>query len=229
MDIADTIMGKPIGFKIGNRHFCLYPPSLGKLYLIKRLIKQLDINMQALNANMFLLVLKLCKDKRGIVCKIIAYHSLCKKQDLFNENKVLSRQSLFSEKLDDDELAQLLIITASWYNADLYIRHLGLQKEQDLRRKIYELKSKGNGIVSFGGTSVYGKLIDVACHRYGWTIDYVVWGISYINLQMIIADAMTSVCLSSDEIKKLHISTDGIYISGDDPANMEEIKNMCWS
>ena len=40
----------------------------------------------------------------------------------------------------------------------------------------------------FGGKTIWGTLIDAACERYGWTFDYVVWGISYNNLTLMLKD-----------------------------------------
>lgn len=225
MDIADAIMERPVGFNIGSRHFCLYPPTLGKLYLLERLNDSLCVNKDMFKLNPYLESLRLCRDKKDVLCRIVAYHTLKRKSEIFDEKKVASRVALFERELDDNEMARLFILTMSWDNANVYIRHLGLNREQSIRRKIAKLK-ENSGSISFGGFSTYGTLIDSACQRYGWSMDYVVWGISYVNLQMLMADAITSVHLSKEEMKKLHISPDRTFISGDDPENLEKIKNM---
>ena len=76
------------------------------------------------------------------------------------------------------------------------------------------------------GNSTYGTMIDFACQRYGWTFDYVVWGISYINLRMLMADAITTVYLSSDEMKQLGISGSEEIIDAGNPKNRERIKAL---
>lgn len=229
MNIADAIMGKPIGFNIGSRHFCLYPPSLGKNLLVSRLVNQLEINSYVIKENPFLESLRVCKHKRDLVCRIIAYYTLKSKSDLLNETVISRRSEYFKKVLDENELAQLLITVTSWDNIESYLKHYGLDKERRLRVRISNYKKDSGTNITFGGLSTYGTVIDYACHRYGWTMDYVVWGISYVNLQMLMADAITTVYLSKDEIRKLHISTDRNYINGDDPGNMEKIKAMSWS
>lgn len=72
---------------------------------------------------------------------------------------------------------------------------------------------------------LYGLLIDFACQRYGWTMDYVLWGISYVNLNMLFADAITTVYLSEEERKKLGRG-DGEVINADDPRNRDLIRRM---
>ena len=228
MNIADAIMEKPIGFHIGNRHFCLYPPSLGKTYLLLRLNEVLCFNKEILKENPFLESLRLCKEKKNIICRAISYHTFKRKIDILDEVKISSRASIFEKELNNEELANLFIATTCWDNANTYIKYFGLDREQILRKKIAKLKEKNGSCISFGGLSTYGALIDFACQRYGWTMDYVVWGISYVNLQMLMADSITSIHLSKEEIKKLHISTDRNFINGDDLSSLDKIKAMNW-
>ena len=48
----------------------------------------------------------------------------------------------------------------------------------------------GSGANShYGGRSIWGQ-IDAFMSRYHWTMDYVLWGISWANARLIIADAM---------------------------------------
>ena len=42
-----------------------------------------------------------------------------------------------------------------------------------------------------GGRSPWGSFLDAACERYKWTYDYVMWEISYVNLTMMLSDAIS--------------------------------------
>lgn len=42
-----------------------------------------------------------------------------------------------------------------------------------------------------GGRSPWGSFLDAACERYKWTFDYVMWEISYVNLMMMLNDAVS--------------------------------------
>lgn len=228
MNVADAIMEKPICFSIGKQRFYLYPPTLGKIYLLNRLTNTLAINSDMLAVNPFLESLRLCREHKNTISRILALHSLNKKVDIQDEQKVSKIQKIFASRLNIDELAQLFVIATSWDDTSKYTKHFGLDKETDLRKRIAKLKEDGNNI-SFGGRSTYGTMIDFACQRYGWTFDYVVWGISYINLQMLMADAMTSVYLSDEERKKLHIPKNNSFINADDPENAKKIMAMDWN
>lgn len=64
-----------------------------------------------------------------------------------------------------------------------------------------------------GGRSIWGGLLDVVLQRYHWTLDYLLWGVSYQNVQMLLADQTSTT--SEEEI-----------INADDPRNREKIKQM---
>lgn len=112
-------------------------------------------------------------------------------------------------------------------DVSVYTKHLGIDKEKEWQAKAMRAKNNNNSLV-FGGKSIYGTLIDTACERYGWTLEYVVWGISYANLQLLLADSVTSIYLSDEERKRINIPKDRRVINADDPANMEKIKAMNW-
>src|SRR5690606_2529030 len=102
-----------------------------------------------------------------------------------NETKVEGRSKYFAKNLDYKELAQIFMVVLTWEDVSTYIKFLGIDKEQAVKKRIMDYKNRKSSVLSFGGKSVYGTLIDWACQRYGWTFDYVVWGISYANLQML--------------------------------------------
>lgn len=72
----------------------------------------------------------------------------------------------------------------------------------------------GGSSRAIGGRSLWGGLLDVACAKYGWTLHYVLWGISYLNLQMMLIDAIT--IDYNDENSNV--------IDADDPANAERLR-----
>lgn len=227
MNIADTIIERPHGFKVNQRQFYLYPVTLGKTYLISRLVECLDINLDIIKANPYMEALRLCQDKKEVVCRILSYHTINKKEELFDCDLVQERCDFFLKELDVDSLSQLLVMALSEGDVSVYTKHLGIDKEKEWQAKAMRAKNNNNSLV-FGGKSIYGTLIDTACERYGWTLEYVVWGISYANLQLLLADSVTSIYLSDEERKRINIPKDRRVINADDPENMAKIKAMNW-
>lgn len=227
MDIADTIIERPHGFKVNQRQFYLYPVTLGKTYLISRLVECLGINLEIIKANPYMEALRICQEKKESVCRILSYHTINKKEELFDYDFVQERCNFFYKEIDNDSMAQLLVMVLSERDISAYIKHLGIDKEKEWQAKAMRAK-KDNNSLTFGGKSIYGTLIDTTCQRYGWTFEYVVWGISYANLQLLLADSVTSIYLSDEERKRVNIPQDRDIINADDPANMAKIKAMKW-
>ncbi|WP_106828062.1 hypothetical protein [Parabacteroides pacaensis] len=225
MNIADTIIERPITFSVSNRKFFIYHSTLGKTYLLVRLLKALDADDKVISVNPYMEALRLCQAKKGIVCRILSYCTFNSKEDVCDNSKVECRAKWFERNLDNKDLATLFVLILSGDNTDEYINYFGIDREREKRKRIAIVK-KNNSSISFGGNSMYGTLIDFACQRYGWTMDYVVWGISYANLKMLMADAITTVCLSAEERKQLHIFDDKEYINADDPKNKELIREL---
>jgi len=138
--------------------------------------------------------------------------------------KVLRRARLFQDEASVEDLATILTIILSSDKIEEFIRYFGIDADREMKTRISRIKGEGSSI-TFGGKSIYGLLIDFACQRYGWTMDYVLWGISYVNLNMLFADAVTTVYLSEEERKKLGRG-DGEVINADDPGNRDLIRRM---
>lgn len=226
MDIADALIERPQGFSIGDKRFALYPITLGKMYLLQRLVDGLEVNMPLLNINPFAEAIRLVKTKREDCCRLVAYHTLRTKKEVFDNNLVDERTQFLNDIVDEDSLAEIVYVVLSSDKTITFMEHLGITDESKRYAKAMQAK-KDSSTLTFGGKSVYGNLIDVACERYGWTLDYVVWGVSYTNLQLLLADSIKTVYLSEEERKKSRLSNEP-KISGDDPANNERIMSMNW-
>lgn len=224
--IADTIMERPYPFFIKGQQLFFFPITLGKSYLLQRLIDSLGIDKEMISKASSFEIMRICTEHKETVYRILAYHSLRRKNQIFNECIVCRRIELFA-KLPIEELSQLLMITLAYDKISLFTKHLGIDKENEYKQKALKAKSENSNTLSFGGKSIYGMLIDYACERYGWTYDYVVWGISLINLRLMISDSISSMYLTDKELKRCKIPKNRTFISGDDKANIAKIKKLC--
>lgn len=221
MNIADAIIEKPIGFNIGKCKYSIYSPTLGKTQILKKLYLGLDINEQLLSLNPLAEAVRISKESPDIVCQIIAYSTFSDKNSVMNTGKVMQRANTLKDHLTTEDLATLLSLILSNDKTDEFIRYFKIDADKELRERISRIKGESNSI-TFGGKSIYGLLIDFACQRYGWTMDYILWGISYANLNMLFADAITTVYLTDEERKQLGMGF-GRIINADDPANRDLI------
>ena len=226
MDIADTLIEMPQGFSVGDKHFYLYPVTIGKMYLMQRIVDNMEINHALLMVNPFAEAIRLAGTNRLNCCRLLAYHTLRTKKEVCDNDLVAQRSEFFFSEIDDESLAQILILILSADKTTEFIHHLGIDDENKRYAKACAAKKDSNTL-TFGGRSIYGSLIDFACERYGWTLDYVVWGVSHTNLQLLLADSVKTVYLTDEERKKSHLSNER-PISGDNPMNNDLITSMKW-
>lgn len=226
--LADIIMERPFGFKVGGRQFYLYPMTLGKSYLLSRIIESLDVNKNLLSSNPYAEAIRLCSLNKDSVVRIIVYNTLNSKHDIFNDELVNERMKFFADSLDEKELAELLSIVLSSDDIGKYTKYLGIDRDRKSLEKVMRVKGENKNNIDFFGKSIMGTLIIPACEKLNMTPSQIVWDISISFLRLLMADCVTSVYLTDDERKKVHISSDRNFISGDDPRNMELIKSMKW-
>ena len=223
-NLADTLIERPHVFEVGGQQFFLYPVTLGKSYLLMRLIESLEFDEEIFGTNPCLEALRVCNIHRDIVLRIISYHTIKNKEELFDNSIIDSRCKFFSENLDNEELAQLLLVTLYEDKTSTFKEYLGINKENEWKHKISKLKGDSGSSVCIGGKSIYGSMIDYICERYKWQYDYVVWGISYANIKMLMSDCISTYYLSKEELKQLRMPTDRTIVSGDSKENIQNMK-----
>lgn len=224
MNVADAIIEKAIRFNVGKQRYSIYPPTLGKTQILKNLYLGLDVNAQLLSLNPLAEAIRISKENPDVVCQIIAYSTFNDKNSIMNTEKVFQRAKTLKEHLTTEDLATLLSLILSNDKTDEFIKYFKIDADKELRERISRIKGESNSL-TFGGKSIYGLLIDFACQRYGWTMDYILWGISYVNLNMLFADAITTVYLTDEERKQLGMGF-GQSIDADDPANRDLIRDL---
>lgn len=202
--VAMVLTDMPLGVSVGKEHFYLYPQTLGRMYLTSQLIEQLEINKENLKINSFMEALRVVNLHTRECCKLISYHTLRKKSEMLDKKTLDRRVNRLYNLCPKDDLATLLITILADNTLNAITKELGIDDEAKRMAKINQAKDTNNQYI-FGGKTIWGSLIDAACERYSWTFDYVVWGISYNNLTLMMKDKLTSIYLSDEERKKAHI------------------------
>lgn len=222
--VIDALSGVCPTFVVGNHKYKIHPKTLGKMYLFDRLRSNMGINAEAMKKNPLFEVLRVCKEQRELVLRMLAYATLHGKQYIFDETLIAKRTKDFKE-LKNNDLATLMLSLLMDNDLADFTKHFGIDIDDENRKRVARVK-KNDNTVTFGGKTIWGTVIDFACARYGWTLDYVVWEISYINLMMLYKDKTETAYLNKEELKKAHLRSTEAVISGDDPKNMEKIMKM---
>lgn len=91
----------------------------------------------------------------------------------------------------------------------------------DIEAKRSEIAKRNTSGRTIGGRSVWGNIIAPVLEKYHWTFDYVVWGISFTNLQMLLADSREYFPDYSGKSKD-----EEIVINADDPRNKKQMYEL---
>lgn len=227
--LADAVMDRPRELFIGSKRYCLWSPSLGMSLMIERHIAALGIDNGLLERNPAMEALRLVGIHRKEVAHILAILSFRQYSELCQSEKIRKRAEVFADKLSDEEMAQLILVVLTEPTAQTLISLSDITKDHAEQSRIVKYKNRDGHTVSFGGKTIYGTLIDAACSRYGWTKEYVVWGIDLVSLQTILADTINSICLSDEEMKALGIHSTHDQKFGMTPEDIARLKAMDWS
>lgn len=228
--LADAVMDRPREFFINGKRYCLWTPSLGMTMMIGRHLSSLGIDYDRLNISSSVEALRLVLEHRDKVAYILAILSFRSFVKLSNSHILQQRADLYMSELTDEELAQMLLIVLNEPTAESLIKLSGIDEDRQEQSRIISYKNKDGHTVSFGCKTIFGTLIDIACRTYGWSKQYVVWGIDLTSLKLMIADASNSIYLSDEDMKALNLgsskSTEKFGMTRED---IDRLKAMDWS
>lgn len=227
--LADAVMARPREFSIGKKRFCLWSPSLGMSMMIERHIASLGIDMAIMERNPSLESLRLAAAKKDEVCHLLSILTFRTFESLSDSSLIQRRASMFAKNLTTEEIAQLLLVALNEPSPEALMKESGILQEQQEMSRIAAHKNKDGHTMSFCGKTIYGTLIDAACSKYGWTKEYVVWGIDLLSLRMMLADAINTVYLSDEDMKALSISNTKHEVYGMTQDDINRLKAMDWS
>lgn len=227
--LADVIMERPYGFYVGDRHYCLWPVTLGKMYILQRHIDLLGIDREGLAKDISIEALRLAKEKRKECIDIIYVHTCRTKDEVFDSRQMADTTAFFQGEMTDEDIAALMITVLSSDKTEMFIKHLGIDREQKRLDAVMRAKQQsGRNSITIGGKSIYGSFIHPLL-EVGMTWDDILWNRSYTNLRLLLYDKVNSIYVSDDERNAIPAwaMCDGV-IKADDPNNREIIKSMSW-
>ncbi len=229
--LTDTIVGRPYTFSIGEREFKIYQPTIGMMQYAQKSIEALEVRQENIKENFSLEALRLAKEKKEECLTLITYYTCKDKEEIFDNTFVTERKETLKSLLSEQDIATLMIVVLTINKTEMLFKYLGIDKEQERLAAVMRVKTKNDkNTIIFGGQSLYGTLIDVACERYGWTKEYVVWGIDYTSLKIMLADKINNVYCSDEEMKQIpahlrHTQDETIKVTKE---TMKKIKEMNW-
>ena len=225
-ELADIITQKPHEIKVGRKLFRLYPVTLAKQFLLKRIMDGLSMNDAILKKNPYMEALRLAETNGKVCCHILAIHATPNtKKDLHNSKAITERRNVFS-KMSIEDVATLLIYVLTSDKTDRMIHELGLDKEQKRLAEVMEIKRKnGKNNISFGGLTIFGSFIG-QLKELGYSDDAIIYEKGFTFLRLMIADKITSVYLTDEELQNVSTEAGGTMLDANDPASFDKLKGL---
>jgi hypothetical protein len=221
--LADIITGKPHEFKVGRKLFRLYPITLAKQFIQKRIIGRLGLNTSFIQ-NPYLEALRVAETNKKACCEIIALHATPNTyKDLHNSKAMTERRNVFEKMRTEDVATMLVNVLTTDYTKDI-IEYFGIDKEQKRLAVIMEIKRKNSkNNLSFGGLTIFGTFIG-QLKEMGYTDDEILYEKGYAYLRLMLADKITSVYLTDEELQDVPADSGGTMIDGNSPEAFEKLK-----
>ncbi len=224
--IANTLIQRPTGFRIAGRHFYLYPTTLGRMQMEHDARAALQPDLMNMRQNPDVEMARIVAEHPDEALWLIAY-ATAKGRECMDNEAMAERVQYFKDNASPEDVTTLFLMVVSEGSVTDIQEHCGIDKELKEYRRISEAKET-KGTYTFCGKSLYGAMIAPLAEKYGWTLDYILWEVSYANLQMLMADAIKTVMLTEDERKRIHPKQAKDVVRADDPRNMNAILNMNW-
>jgi hypothetical protein len=218
-NVSDTIIELPNYYKVGGQDFYMYPPALGTMLLIERAMRKYDLSQETQG---LWNILKAARKNKKLIIEILA---ICSFEDRKEARKsaVLHKRISEISKVTTEDAATLFMMFAQWTNDyDQFMKFFHLDIEQKYMQRAGKAKEKDTNTYTFNGKSIYGTLLSVACERYGWSYEQVIWGISLCNLNMLMADHIATIFLSDKEKRVASIPHDRTVVKATEQ-NKDEI------
>lgn len=227
-DMIDTLLGVANDIEIDGRKFTAGRATLGKMFLLQRAIKRIhpDITFEEGETNALYTMAGLMQlannaGRADDIYRIVAIQLSNTRHELLSASYQEETKEYLKAHLTPTEVCALFLNLKTFEDVSKYQDELGITTELMRMERVGKVKEAG-GSVSFCGCSLWGTLIDQAAERYGWTLDYILWGITFANLQMLLADHPKTMYLTEKERKQAHVSTDRKRIDGNDKTAMAQ-------
>jgi hypothetical protein len=227
--IIDAVLALPQSFTMGDKQLNIYPATLGVALRASLIVEQLGINKTLLLTDRNTEAIRIAQTKPNEVLEMIAYYTLTGAE---HQDSIAIKQRIeqLAEGLSIEDMATLLLVILEQDQTAELLKILQVEQDRAEQKRIYDTRDKKSGkVITFGGHSVFGQMLDRAAERYGWSKEYIVWGVDATSLRLMLEDAINSAYLSADEAKKARISTDGVRVNMDNRERaMQFIKSQKW-
>lgn len=225
-EFADIIIQRPHEFKVGRKSLYLYPLTLAKTLVLKSYMEALEIDMRMMQLEPHVECLRLVETKKDICSQILAIHATPNtRKDLYNGSGMKTRRRIMGS-LKTEHLAALLMIVMTRENMDMIMKHYGIDEERKRMEEVMKVKKRDDkSTLTFGGKTLIGTFI-CQLKEMGYRDEEIVFEQGYDYLQLVLADRLSTIYLSNEELESIPESAGGKMLDGEDEEAMRKLEEM---
>ena len=224
--LADIITAKPHEIRIGRKVLRFYPVTLAKTFVLRRWMDALKIDVNLLQKSPYVECLRLVETQRDIITEILAVHSSPNtRKDLHDSRSRSVRRNLLAS-VKQEHLAALLLTMLTQDKTEELTDYLGIRSEHERLMEVLDVKreySKNN--LNFGGKSIFGAFIG-QLKEMGYSDEEILFEHGYSYLRLMLADKVTSVYLSDEEMENLPQRAGGTLLDGETDEDMDQLASL---
>ena len=125
-----------------------------------------------------------------------------------------------------EHLASLLMIVLTQDRTEQFERFLGIEDEQKKLKEILKVrKDHGKYNRNYGGVSIFGSFIG-QLKEMGYNDDEILFERPYSYLRLMLADKVTNIYLSDEDLESLSTEAGGTLLDGEDEASLDVLSSL---
>ena len=170
--------------------------------------------------------LRLVETKKDICAQILAIHATPNtRKELYNGSGMKTRRRIMGS-LKTEHLAALLMIVMTRENMDMIMKHYGIDEERKRMAEVMKVKKRDDkSTLTFGGKTLIGTFI-CQLKEMGYRDEEIVFELGYDYLQLVLADRLSTIYLSNEELESIPESAGGKMLDGEDEDAMRKLEEM---
>ena len=204
----------------------VYPVTLAKTLTLGSLLADLGVNESLLLANPMMEAVRLVGASREVCTAILAIHTCPNTRRDMQDWKGMEKRKTLLSRLSDNDLATLLLLALTSDKTKALMDSLGLEAERERMARVTAVKEEsgeGSRTMTFGGRTLLGTFIG-RLKEMGYDDDEIIYRRSYSYLRLMLADKLSSVYLTKEELSRLSEADGGTMIDGGDPGSVAKLE-----
>ena len=224
--LADIITARPHEVRVGGKALLIYPVTLAKTFMLRPWMDALKLDSDIMRADPFVECLRIAGTQPDIVAHILTIHTAPNSYNDLHDSIAAEERYRLLYTVKPEHLAGLLMVVLTQDNTEQIARYLGIEDEQKKLREVMKVrKGHEKNNKNYGGVSVFGSFIG-QLKEMGYNDDEILFERPYSYLRLMLADKVTNIYLSDEDLESLPTEAGGTLLDGEDDASFDVLSSL---